>query len=195
MSILAVVLALAATQAGPPAARRAITETDLFRFVWVGDPRIAPDGSDVAFVRVSVDKTKEGYETALWMAPADGSAAPRAFTAGPRDSAPRWSPDGRRLAFLRVVEKDGKPQPQIHLIERAGGEARALTDLPRGASAPVWSPDGRTLAFTSEANAKDMDAKGKPPAPDERESDVRVITRGVYRSNGSGYGDVTRPSH
>jgi Tol biopolymer transport system component len=94
--------------------------------------------------------------------PADGSAPPRAFTSGPRDTAPRWSPDGRRLAFLRAGEKDGKPEPpQIHLIERAGGEARAVTDLPHGASAPAWSPDGRTLAFTATANAKDMDARGK----------------------------------
>ena len=139
MSLLAVAVVLAAQQAGPIPPRRAITETDLFRFVWIADPRISPDGRDVAFVRVSVDKKKEGYETALWIVPADGSAPPRAFTSGPHDTAPRWSPDGRRLAFLRADEKDGKPEPaQIHLIERGGGEARRVTDIPHGASAPVW---------------------------------------------------------
>src|SRR5918994_1431401 len=133
MSFLAAALVLAAQQAAPAPARRAITEMDLFRFVWVADPQISPDGADVAFVRVAVNKKKDGYDSALWIVPADGSAAPRPFTSGPRDVAPRWSPDGRRLAFLRAAEKDGKPQPaQIHLIERAGGEARAITDLPKG---------------------------------------------------------------
>jgi dipeptidyl aminopeptidase/acylaminoacyl peptidase len=211
MSILAVALVLAVHQAGPsevlvpprgeaaPPARRAITETDLFRFVWVGDPQISPDGADVAFVRVAVNKKKDGYETALWIVPADGSMTPRPFTTGPRDTAPRWSPDGRRLAFLRSAEKDGKPQPaQIHLMERAGGEARAITDLAKGASAPVWSPDGRTLAFTSATNAKDLEAKARDARPEgdaERESDVRVITRAIYRWNNGGYVDFTRPSH
>jgi len=192
-------LVLAAQQAAAAPARRAITETDLFRFVWIGDPQISPDGADVVFVRVAVNKKKDGYDTALWMVPADASAPPRPFTSGPRDIAPRWSPDGRRLAFLRAAEKEGKPQPpQIHLMERAGGEARAITDLPKGANAPVWSPDGRTVAFTSTTNAKDLDARAKEPRTEgdaDRESDVRVITRAIYRWNGRGYFDFTRPSH
>ena len=146
MPILVIALVLAAQQAGAAPARRAITETDLFRFVWIGDPQISPDGADVAFVRVAVNKKKDGYDTALWMVPADGSAPPRPFTSGPRDIAPRWSPDGRRLAFLRAAEKEGKPQPpQIHLMERAGGEARAIMDLSKGAS--VWSAGWRAAVY------------------------------------------------
>ena len=89
------------------AQRRPMTEKDLFSFVWIADPQISPDGSQVAFVRVTVDEKKDSYDTALWLAKTDGSEPPRAITSGVRDTSPRWSPDGRRLAFVRSVEKDG----------------------------------------------------------------------------------------
>ena len=164
--LAAAVLGLAVP--GLAADKRKITETDLFRFVWVADPQISPDGKRVAFVRVTVNAKKEGYDTAVWIVPTDASEPARAFTAGPRDSSPRWSPDGTTLAFLRSASKDGKPEPpQIHVIPAGGGEARGVTDLPRGAGAPVWSPDGESLAFTSPANAKDLEKKAKrKQAPD-----------------------------
>jgi dipeptidyl aminopeptidase/acylaminoacyl peptidase len=208
MSVLRGLVLFAAALAvpGPAAAeKRAITETDLFRFVWVADPRISPDGKRVAFTRVTVDAQKEGYDTAIWIVPADGSEPARPFTAGPRDSAPRWSPDGKSLAFLRAGLKDGKPEPpQIHLIPAGGGEARAVSDVPRGAGPPAWSPDGRSLAFVCTANpgdvekeAKKKEAPGEKDGKDEeeRESDVRVITRSVYRFDGRGYLDPERPGH
>ncbi|HVQ30197.1 MAG TPA: S9 family peptidase, partial [Vicinamibacteria bacterium] len=196
-AVLCAVLCLARPSAG--AEKRKISETDLFRFAWVADPRISPDGKQVAFVRVSVNAKKESYDTALWIVPADASEPARPFTAGPRDSAPRWSPDGRTLAFLRSVLKDGKPEPpQIHLIPAGGGEARALTEVPRGAGAPVWAPDGSALAFTCSANASDLEkarTKDAKKGDDERESDVRVIARSVYRFNGGGFVDESRPDH
>src|SRR5947209_12259319 len=99
-----------AALAAPAAdAKRPITEKDLFRFAWAADPQISPEGSRVAFVRVSVNKDKDTYETSLWLVPADGDA-PRRLTNGPRDAGPRWSPDGRHLVFVRGPEKEGKPQ-------------------------------------------------------------------------------------
>jgi dipeptidyl aminopeptidase/acylaminoacyl peptidase len=190
------------------AAKRPITETDLFKFVWTADPRISPDGKQVAYVRVTVNEKKDGYDTALWIVPADGSEPPRPFTSGPADSAPRWSPDGTRLAFVRSVKKDDKRQPpQIYLLSTKGGEAVALTDLPDGAGDPLWSPDSRTVAFASSLNEKEVKkwrAKGKPPEGDkagdkkaeaEHQSDVRVITHATYRFNGGGYEDVAHPGH
>ena len=93
--------------------------------------------------------------------------------------------------------------PQIYTLAMAGGEARAVTDIPRGANNPVWSPDGRTLAFSSTAKPSDLAAKpetkteGKDAKPAPRQSDVRVITEAVYRANGVpgfGYVDPDRPS-
>jgi dipeptidyl aminopeptidase/acylaminoacyl peptidase len=128
----------------------------------------------------------------LWIVPTSGGQAPRRLTAGPRDLSPRWSPDGLRLAFVRPVEKDGRRQAQIHLLAMLGGEAQAITDLPRGAGAPVWSPDGRRLAFTSSTRPDELEPAKKREGV--RESDVRVITRAVYRSNGGGYAEPARRS-
>src|SRR5262249_26213188 len=96
--------------------KRPITEMDLFKFVWIADPQISPDGSRIAFVRVWINKKADRYDTALWIVGVNGSPSWQ-LTAGPRDSNPRWSPDGRTLAFIRSAEKEGKPQPpQIYLL-------------------------------------------------------------------------------
>jgi dipeptidyl aminopeptidase/acylaminoacyl peptidase len=191
-----VLLFLAALAALPSAAeKRPITEKDLFKFVWVADPQMAPDGSQVVFVRVTVNEKTDQYESSLWIAKADGSEPPRQLTGGTRDSSPSWSPDGRRVAFTRSIEKDGKAQPaQIYVMPMNGGEARAITDIPRGASAPEWAPDGKTIAFSSTARVEELTPKsGEKP----RDSDVRVITEAVYRANGvsgSGFVDRDRPT-
>src|SRR2546428_10998984 len=171
---------------------RVITEKDLFRFQWIADPQLSPDGSQVAFVRVTVDEKKDRYDTSIWSVTARGGT-PRQITTGTSDSAPRWSPDGKSLAFLRSVEKDGKPQPaQIYILPLNGGEARAVTSLSRAIDSIAWSPSGHTIAFTARTKPEDLDEKKKS---DERVSDVRVINQAVYRSNGPGYLDPARTVH
>src|SRR5438876_365831 len=125
---------------------RTITENDLLKFTWIADPQLSPDGSQVAFVRVVVNEKDDRYETSIFVVPASGQTTPRRFTSGTRDVAPRWSPDGKRLAFLRSIERDGKPEPaQIFAMPLDGGEAYQLTSLPKGVGAVAWSPDGRTI--------------------------------------------------
>ncbi len=200
-SSLTMLLVIAMSLPAPSLAadRRTIAETDLFKFVWIADPQISPEGSRVAYVRVWVNEKADRYETALWMAPTSGGAA-RQFTAGPRDTSPRWSPDGKTLAFIRSAEKEGKPQaPQIYRLSFDGGEAQALTDIPRGAGGYEWSPDGKTIAFigTEDSAQKPKMTEGgevKEKTP-ERVSDVRVISKATYRSNGPGYLSPSVRSH
>ncbi|HSE49899.1 MAG TPA: S9 family peptidase [Terriglobales bacterium] len=234
VSLVFLLATLALTQ---QPARRLITEKDIFRFIWVADPQLSPAGDRVAFTRVVVNDKGDGYETSLWSVAADGQSEPTRLTSGTRDAQPRWSPDGKRLAFLRAPLKDGKPAPaQLFVMPLSGGEAWQLTDVPNGASAAVWSPDGKRIAFTSDTNEKDLakqkkeraarktvqdekkeepgekkpgsetatgegsakpqeGATPKPPDESDRESDVRTITRAIYRFNGPGYLDPKHVDH
>ena len=159
--------------------RRGMLPADLFRLKLVSDARISPDGTRVAFVVTRLDEEQDEYLSAIWMVPA-GGGEPRQFTYGPkRDTAPRWSPDGRMLAFLS--ERDGKKK-QVYVMPSDGGEPRRLTDITLGCDEPVWSPDGTRLAFT---------ARVGPDEPDETEKEksqpARVITSLRYKANDGGF--------
>src|SRR5438552_15334637 len=150
------------------AQKRNITEKDLWEFVWIGDPQVSPDGSRVAFVRVTVNEKKEGYNTSIWSVPAAGGEEPHQLTKGDHDSTPRWSPDGKYLLFLRAAEKDGKPEPpQLSMLPMAGGDSFSFTDLPKGAGSPAWSPDGKSIAFTSDTNTDDLAKQEKKKRKEE----------------------------
>jgi len=177
--------------------QRPITEKDLFKFTWIADPQISPDGAAIAFVRVTVNEKDNRYETAVYVAAASGGGPPRRLTAGVRDTSPRWAPDGKRIAFVRAAERDGKPlPPQIYVLHMDGGEARPITDIASGASSPAWSPDGRTIAFSSSTTNPEVKKADDPTPTAEHVSDVEVVTRAVYRANGTpGYVDNNHHAH
>ncbi|HEX5499292.1 MAG TPA: S9 family peptidase, partial [Thermomicrobiales bacterium] len=180
---------------------RPIAADDLFAVRIVGDPRLSPDGTRVAYVVTRLDREADDYRSAVWLAPLDGGEPAQLTSGAARDSEPRWSPDGSRLAFVsnrpyertvpptREAERakrenkpvsDEKPKGQIWTIAVAGGEARQLTAQPNGASSAAWSPDGATIAFLSEADDADL----PEPAADER-----IISTLRYRHDGHGFVD------
>ena len=141
--------------------KRNITEKDIFDFAWVGDPQVSPDGSTVVFVKVTVNSARTNYDTAIWAVSTSGSEEPRRLTSGVRDTTPRWSPDGKFLAFVRSSETPGS-FPQIYLLPSGGGEAFQLTNVARCGGGPVWSPDSKWIAFGSGTNPQDIAKQGKP---------------------------------
>jgi dipeptidyl aminopeptidase/acylaminoacyl peptidase len=184
---------------------RAPRPEDLYDLRVPTELALSPDGRSVVFVVKSAAPGKDGYRSALWIAPTDGNAAARQLTVGSRnDTAPRWSPDGRMLSFLSdrasVLQaggggsKPGKAEApkeggtQVWLLPFAdGGEARQLTDLPRDVEGLDWSPDGRRLVVVSGARSAESEkpsdrAPDDPPAPD-----TRLIDTLRYQFNGTGF--------
>ncbi len=161
-----------------------ITIDDLFNIKLVSDPQLSPDGKTIAFVLTTPDLPGDKYTTHIWLVPSNGSAPARQFTFGDgKDRSPRWSPDGKSIAF--VSDRDKEKKDQLYLIAIAGGEAKRLTDTALKPSAPVWSPDGKLIVYTSKVITKET-----KKANDQRDdSDVRAYTRLNYKSNDEGLWD------
>jgi dipeptidyl aminopeptidase/acylaminoacyl peptidase len=165
-------------------AKRPFVPEDQWLLRTVSDPQVSPDGAHVAFVVGTPDKGTDKVPTTIWVAPTDGSAAARRFSGGPEDSAPRWSPDGRWLAFV-AARGNG---PQLFLASLDGGEAVAITELSHGVAQPAWSPDGTRLAFVAKT--------GEWKKPEDRtaveRSAPRVVTGLYSHYDGIGWFDERR---
>ena len=186
---------------------RAFRPDDLYRFRVAGEPRLAPDGSLVVFTVQTVAPAKDGYRHALWAVPTNGDGSARQLTIGARhDRHARFAPDGRTLAFLSDRRMHVEEEPtageakqredgqQVHLLPLDGGEARRLTDLPRGVDSFWWAPDGRQLLVSSSSRgatrADDRRRRGKTKAPKPGEapdSDYHFVDRLGYLANGTGF--------
>jgi dipeptidyl aminopeptidase/acylaminoacyl peptidase len=138
---------------------------DVFRLTNAGDPRLSPDGTGVAYVVSWIDEEDREPRSAVWCAATDGQTPPRRLTfGGKRDGSPRWSPDGRWLAFTSA--RDGA-EAQLFVLPADGpGESRQLTHLHEAVDQPAWSPDSTRIAFSARAhdpNDDEEDAAKRSP--------------------------------
>ena len=174
---LALVPALGAqAPAAPsPAVRlRPFSPDDVVRIRDVREPQISPDGGWVAYTVSTSDTAEDRSKSAVWMASWDGRRNVRLTTSKPGESTPRWSPDGRWLAFLSSRDDE---HTQLWLLDRQGGEGRKATTLPSDVDDYGWAPDGKRVALVAE----DPDtAKPKTPAP-------IVIDRFQFKQDEAGY--------
>jgi len=187
--VFAVVVGILLVPLQPAAGQtRGLTADDYFAFRFLNDVRFSPDGSTIAYVVGTVDANKRRYN-AIWTAAGDGSSEPRMLTTSVQSSAnPRWSPDGRAIAFLsaRPVPGDAAGETarnQIWVLPLAGGEPRRVTNLKNGASNFSWSPDGTRFVCTSSTGPSDNS---------KLTSDVRHYTHANYKYNDTGWFDDKR---
>jgi dipeptidyl aminopeptidase/acylaminoacyl peptidase len=145
-------------------------------------PTVSPDGRTVVYALTRIDPEADAYRSQLWTVPADGGAPPRPLTLGPRDAAPRFSPDGRWIAFVRAAE-DGPPQ--LHVMAADSGEPRRVCDHPLGVAGPTWAPDSRRIAYLARVPEEGRYGTDDDVPPDKEPA--RRITTRKYRLDGVGY--------
>src|SRR6266481_1904493 len=123
---------------------RAITVKDVSTFRDLHDPQISPDGQWVAYTMGTVNRDEDKNEERIWMVPAAGGEAIALTAEDVSSSHPRWSPDGKYLAFLSG-RNEGKTQ--VWLLNRKGGEAEKITDTVQNVESFAWAPDSKRIVL------------------------------------------------
>ncbi len=158
-------------------ASRVLKPSDIYKVVGVGSPRMSPDGQWIAYTVSQVDSVADSRSSDIYMvSPASKEVVQLTFTKE-GESAPEWSPDGKFLSFLAKRGTDATTQ--IYILNRKGGEAKALTKLKKGSIIDyAWSPDGSKIAL---AISQQVDtSKTKTPKP-------IVVNRFKFKQDGEGY--------
>ena len=171
------------TSLGAQSGRRAMTIDDLIVATRISDPQLSPDSRSVLFVRTTTDGKSGRRNADIWTVNADGSGEAKALIAAEKstENTPRWSPDGKRIAFLST--RDGATQ--VYVADADGSDVKRITELSAGVQPPlVWSPDGSRLAFVSDIYPECADEACNKKKREEAEQNpvkARRLTRLLYR--------------
>ena len=158
---------------------------DVFELEYASDPRISPDGNQVVYVRNFMDIMKDRRRSNLWIVNVDGTEHRPLTTGNKNDSSPRWSPDGKRLAY--VTDDNGTAQVFSRWMDT--GQTAKLTNLTNSPIALAWSPDGSQIAFSMLVPDQQKPFVEMPAKPEGAEwaDPPNVIRKVVYRFDGKGY--------
>ncbi len=189
LTIVIFVSALAAAQG-----KRPLAVGNLYDVRDVRDPQRSPDGGWVAYTLTRAIRATDKSDTDVWMVSWDGREQVQLTSSPESESRPRWSPDGKFLAFVSSRQKS--KAAQVWLLNRSGGEAVRLTDIKGGVTDYAWAPDSRRLALVvtdpdpavppdddeadDKADDTAKDAAAKTPKP-------IVVDRYSFKSDAGGY--------
>ncbi len=189
LALMSIVTLPAIAGAQSPVPKRPLSLDDLAKQRTVRDPQVSPDGKWIAYAVGTIDAEKDKRDSDLWMVSWDGAETIR-LTSTPEsgEQTPRWSPDGRYLAFLasRGDEAEKKKGSQVWLLDRRGGEAQQLTDIKGGVSDYAWSPDGKRLVLVVD----DFDPNSDPEKKEgwkRKTAPPIVIDRYHFKQDRDGY--------
>jgi dipeptidyl aminopeptidase/acylaminoacyl peptidase len=166
--------------AGQTVEKRAITFKDLISLHRVSEPQISPDGKWIAYSVATPDLEANRAVRDIWVVAASGGGEARQLTRGGSDTRARWSPDGKKLAF--ISGRSGTPQ--IYWIALDGGEATRLTSISTGADNELWSQDGKTVALVSSVYPDCRDDAcnaARDAAKEKNKVKARIYEKLLYR--------------
>jgi len=181
-------------QSGP----RPVSVTDIFAFRDLHDPQISPEGQWIAYAVGTMNREEDKNEERIWMVPAAGGEAIPLTAEDVSSSHPRWSPDGKYLAFLSA-RNEGKTQ--VWLLNRKGGEAQKLTDTPQDVDDFEWAPEGQRLVLVlrdakpeelEEAKTKEKEKGGAEKDKKAKTPKPWVVDRLQFKQDTIGYLDRRR---
>ena len=165
--------------------QKKFTRLDVFALEYASDPQISPDGERVVYVRNSMDIMKDRRAACLWIVDTDGSNHRKLTSREVRETSPRWSPDGTRVAFVSATSAGS----EIYVYWLSSGKIAKLTQLEKSPSGLRWSPDGKRIAFCMTVPEKPPVLVTPPNAPKGAEwaEKPRVTTRLKHEADGTGY--------
>jgi len=160
--------------------------TDIFELEVATDPQISPDGSQIAYVRRSMDIMTDRPRSNIWVVGSNGRGHRPLLSGADSYTSPRWSPSGDRLAYVSSAEGRGD---ELYIRWVDTGQTALLSNLPAAPRAISWSPDGKQIAFSSFVKGEGTTLAKPPKAPEGAEwaPPVKVIDAVQYRADGRGY--------
>lgn len=162
--------------------KRPITAEDLYQMTWISDPTVNPINDRVAYVARTVKPDKSGYQSRIYTTDLQGSVN-TAYTYGEQDTAPCWSPDGSKLAFIRKLEDKN----QVWFMHASGGEAFPVTTAAEGVQSFSWSSDGKQLLYTSKVTTGADQGTSDHDQSDYKPSKAGIVYDRIrFRADGVG---------